>query len=100
MPLSMHHTPYCFTFAYFPDTSTQAVLDPSFLEQRLSAGLLSVALNAQRELCVVQKAGGVPLAPDEVMRIIDVAVGKAKELDKLVEDRLKEDWAGRHVEVR
>ena len=95
----MHHTPYCFTFAYFPDTSTQAVLDPNHIEQRLSAGLLSISLNAQRELCVVQKAGGVPLAPEEVLRIIDVAVGKAKDLDKIVEQRLKEDWATRNVEV-
>ncbi len=100
MPLSMHHSPYCFTFAYFPDSSTQAVLDPTHLEQRLSAGLLSIALNAQRELCVVQKAGGVPLAPEEIMRIIDVAVGKAKDLDRLIEERLKADMAGRHVEVR
>ena len=76
------------------------MLDPSYLEQRLSAGLLSVALNAQRELCVVQKAGGVPLPADEVIRIVDVAVGKAKELDALVEEKLKEDLAGRHVEVR
>ena len=76
------------------------MLDPSFLEQRLAAGVLSIALNAQRELCVVQKAGGVPLAPDEVLRIIDVAVQKAKELDQLVEKRLQEDWATRNVEVR
>ena len=51
------------------DTSTPAVLDPSLLEQRLAAGVLSVALNAQRELCVIQKAGGVPLEPDEIMRM-------------------------------
>ncbi|KZT03040.1 ribosomal protein S5 domain 2-like protein [Laetiporus sulphureus 93-53] len=100
VPLSMHHTPYCFTFAYFSDPATSPVLDPSHLEQVLSAGLLSVALNAQRELCVVQKAGGVPLAPEEILRIINVAVDRAKELDKIVEERLKEDWAGRTVEVR
>jgi len=92
--------PFCLTFAYFPDPSTPPVLDPAHLEQRLSAGLLSVALNAQRELCVVQKAGGVPLDSNEVLRIVDIAVGKAKELDKIVESRLKEDWAGRTVEVR
>jgi exosome complex component RRP45 len=96
----MHHTPFCLTFAYFPDPSISAVLDPSHLEQRLSAGLMSIALNAQRELCVVQKAGGVPLEPDELVRIIDIAVGKVKELDKLVEERLAEDWKGRTVEVR
>lgn len=96
----MHHTPYCFTFACFSDPGTQPILDPTYLEQRLSEGLFSVALNAQRELCVVQKAGGIPLTPDEIMRVIDQAVGKAKELDRIVEQRLKDDWAGRHVEVR
>ncbi|EPS96734.1 hypothetical protein FOMPIDRAFT_1150606 [Fomitopsis schrenkii] len=100
VPLSMHHTPYCLTFAYFPDATILPVLDPSHLEQTLSAGLLTIALNAQRELCVVQKAGGVPLAPDEILRIVGIAVDKAKELDKLVEQKLKEDWAGRTVEVR
>ena len=96
----MHHTPFCLTFAYFPDASTPPSLDPNHLEQRLSAGLLSVALKAQKELCVVQKAGGVPLEPDEVLRIVDIAVGKAKELDRLVEERLKEDIAGRNIEGR
>ncbi|KAI0086815.1 ribosomal protein S5 domain 2-like protein [Irpex rosettiformis] len=100
VPLSMHHTPYCFTFACFPDPEIPTIIDPTNLEQRLSLGLLSVALNAQRELCVVQKAGGVPLSPDEVMQMIDQAVAKAKELDRIVEQSLKEDWAGRHVEVR
>ncbi len=61
---------------------------------------MSVALNAQRELCVVQKAGGIPLAPDDVLKIMDIAVTKARELDKLVEARLQEDWKTRNVEVR
>ncbi|KAJ6570187.1 ribosomal protein S5 domain 2-type protein [Mycena vulgaris] len=99
VPLSMHHTPFCLTFAFFPDPETSPVLDPSQLEQRLSTGLMSVALNAQRELCVVQKLGGVPLSMDEVLRIINVAVIKAKELDQLVDARLKEDWLGRNVEL-
>lgn len=34
------------------------------------------------------------------MRVVHVAVEKAGELDKWVESRLKEDWAGRNVEVR
>ncbi|KAJ7284666.1 ribosomal protein S5 domain 2-type protein [Mycena rebaudengoi] len=99
VPLSMHHTPFCLTFAFFPDTETPPVLDPSQLEQRLSTGLMSVALNAQRELCVVQKLGGVPSGIDEILRIVNAAVVKAKELDQLVEARLKEDWLGRNVEL-
>ncbi|KAK0210449.1 ribosomal protein S5 domain 2-type protein [Desarmillaria ectypa] len=100
VPLAIHHTPFCLTFAFFPDETTHPVLDPTLLEQRLSAGLMSIALNAQRELCVVQKMGGVPLATEDVLKIINIAVTKVKELDALVEGSLREDWKGRHVEVR
>lgn len=99
LPLSLHHTPYCFTFAFFNDTSLPIILDPDQLEQRLSGGLMSIALNAQRELCVVQKSGGVPLTPDDVLKIVNVAVERAKELDAFVESRLREDWEGRKIEV-
>lgn len=99
MPLSMHHAPFCLTFAYFQDTSIAAILDPSRLEQRLSAGVMSIALNAQRELCVVQKAGGVPVSPAEIVRIIAVSADRAKALDGLVSGRLAEDWRTRRVEV-
>ena len=100
LPLAIHHTPFCFTFAFFPDPAIPPVLDPSQLEQRLSAGLLSIALNAQRELCVLQKLGGVPLPMDDIMKIVDIAVQKAKELNTIADARLKEDWASRKVEVR
>ena len=33
MPLSMHHTPFCLTFASFQDTSIPVILDPSRREQ-------------------------------------------------------------------
>ncbi|KAF8435965.1 ribosomal protein S5 domain 2-type protein [Boletus edulis BED1] len=100
VPLAIHHTPFCVTFAFFPDPTTRPVVDPSLLEQRLSAGAMSIALNAQREICVLHKAGGVPTAPDEILRLLNVTVGIAKDLDKLVEARLREDWAERKVEVR
>jgi hypothetical protein len=45
--------------------------------------------------------GGVPLGAEEVVHVA-VAVGKAKEMEKLVEVTLKEDWEGRKggIEVR
>lgn len=69
------------------------------MEQRLSAGVMSIALNAQRELCVVQKAGGVPLSASEIVRIVGVCTDKSKELDRFVRDRLEEDWKTRRIEV-
>jgi exosome complex component RRP45 len=75
------------------------VLDPSQLEQRLSAGLVSIALNAQKEICVLQKLGGVPLGADDVLRLVDIAVVKGKEMHSLVESRLQEDWTERKIEI-
>lgn len=100
VPLAIHHTPFCFTFAFFPDATISPVLDPSQLEQRLSAGLLSIALNAQKEICVLQKLGGVPLSNEEIIRLVNTSVEKAKELHEFVEARLTEDWMSRTVEVR
>jgi hypothetical protein len=51
------------------------------LEQRLSAaGLVSIALNAQNELCILQKLGGVPFSTDEMLKL---TVTKAKETNCL-----------------
>jgi exosome complex component RRP45 len=49
---------------------------------------------------VLQKLGGVPLGTDDILQLVDIAVTNAKETHKSVEERLKEDWATRKVEVR
>lgn len=103
IPLSIHHTPFCFTFAFFPptpqDSQTTIILDPTKLEQTLSSGLLSIALNAQREICVLQKHGGVPLDQDEILKVVKVACQRVKERDVLVEDALAKDWQQRKATV-
>jgi exosome complex component RRP45 len=82
----------CFPFAFFPDATTPSTLDSSQLEQRLSAGLVSIALNTQKEIVFyknwVESGWG---------RLVEVSVGKAKEMNILVEAKLRED---RTVEVR
>jgi exosome complex component RRP45 len=75
-------------------------LDPVLLEESLAHGTLSIALNAQSEICVLQKNGGVPLDQEEVLRLIEVAVERVKEIEELVERQLKADWDRRKMEVR
>jgi exosome complex component RRP45 len=48
---------------------------------------------------VLQKMGGVPLDQSEVVRLVEVAVEKAKEVEVLIEGRLKEDWMGRGLDI-
>jgi exosome complex RNA-binding protein Rrp42 (RNase PH superfamily) len=52
----------------FTDSETPPILDPSQLGATLSSSAMTLAMNAQRELCMVQKAGGVPMAVDEIPR--------------------------------
>jgi exosome complex component RRP45 len=59
VPLAIHHIPFCFTFAFFPNATTPPVLDPLQLEQRLSAGLVSNLRST--------KTGGVPLGTDDIL---------------------------------
>lgn len=80
--------------------SLQPIIDPTHLESVLSTGSLSVTLNAQRELCVLSKAGGTPLGADEIMRVVRVAVDRVRDLIRILEEALERDRAIRVVEVR
>jgi len=98
VPLSMHHTPICVTFAFLEESLP--ILDPNHLESQLSVSQLSLALTPTREICTVFKNGGVALPGDEIMRLVGIAAGRAKEIGTLIDLRLKEDWGGRVVEVQ
>ncbi|KAK1923167.1 ribosomal protein S5 domain 2-type protein [Papiliotrema laurentii] len=96
--LAIHHVPLCLTFAYFE--GLPPILDPTHLEETLSDGSLTLTLNAQRELCVLSKAGGTALATEEIMSAVTVGVDRVRELVKVMEDALDKDRAERVVEVR
>ena len=76
------------------------LLDPAGLEQLLAHGMLHLVLTPQRELAVVHKAGGLPLAPGLLMGAVQVATRRAKELEAWLDVRVCEDWARKMVEVR
>jgi exosome complex component RRP45 len=49
------------------------VIDPSLKEEAASSGGMTVTINPHGELCAVQKARGVGLAPSEIMRCVRLA---------------------------
>ncbi|SPO24896.1 probable RRP45 - Exosome complex exonuclease [Ustilago trichophora] len=133
IPLAIHHTPLCVTFALFnnPHSSssskpsqsephddhlieptsttatttssttsgTIALLDPSLLEEALAASKLTLVLNAQREICVLDKSFGSPIAPQTLLDLINVGLRRIQELTDLLEEALKKDAETRVVEV-
>ncbi|KAK4332687.1 Exosome complex component RRP45 [Rhodotorula toruloides] len=99
VPLAIHHSPMCLTFAFFGDDSL-AVLDPSHLESQLCTGTLTLALNSQSEICVLSKQGGAPLGADEVIRAVSIGVERVREVEGRVVQALGEEKRRRVVEVR
>lgn len=65
----------------------------------LASGTMTITLNAQRELCVLSKAGGTALAADEIMNIVRVGVERVRAIVKLMDEALAKDQGERVVEV-
>lgn len=97
VPLAIHHMPLCLTFAYFE--GLPPILDPTHLEEVLAAGTMSITLNAQRELCVLSKAGGSALSPDEILAVVRTGVDRVRAMVKDMDEALDADRQQRVIEV-
>lgn len=49
---------------------------------------MTLTLNAQKEICVINKSGGMPLEVEEIMRVIRVGSQKAKEVDQHIKQQI------------
>ena len=58
--------------------------DPTFEEEKVYDARLSVAVEENGMLCALQKGGDSPLAPDDIMKMVDIAVEKTQDLRKLL----------------
>lgn len=59
-PLSIHHIPIPFTFAFFKK-ATLIVADPLVLEESIMEGRLTIAVNVYNDVCNIHKPGGAPV---------------------------------------
>ena len=57
-------------------------------------------MNAQSEICVLSKQGGLPIDAEEIMRVLGAGMERVRELDELVKEALEEDKRKRIREVR
>ncbi|GAC72798.1 exosomal 3'-5' exoribonuclease complex, subunit Rrp45 [Moesziomyces antarcticus T-34] len=128
VPLAIHHTPLCVTFSIFnlvptkptqpeknddddlieptsstptqtADSGSVALLDPSLLEETLAHSKLTLVLNAQREICVLDKSYGSPINPHTLLELINVGLNRIDVLTETLETALKNDAATRIIEV-
>ncbi|KAJ2077357.1 3'-5'-exoribonuclease [Coemansia sp. RSA 988] len=87
VPLSIHHTPICITFGLFGPRGL-AVVDTNLLEEQTQVSSFTITLNSHREICALNKAGGIPLEPKQIQRCIQIALAKVDEIDEKIQDAL------------
>jgi exosome complex component RRP45 len=66
VPLTVHHRPVSVTFALFALAGVKHLVDPTRKEQAVCNGTVSISINAHREVCGLQKFGGVAIQTDKV----------------------------------
>lgn len=90
------------------------VVDPLWKEEQVMTGRMTMILNIHKELCGVQKAGGVPLPPQQIIkyhlfsfiypnllswlrfyRAAKIAMVKVKELTAIIQDAIQKDLQSR-----
>lgn len=90
VPLALLHYPIGVTLNFF-ESGEKLLVDATLMEQQCSEGEIVVAANPQGEVCLVQKGGGGPVDALVLLRCVEVAMGKVRELGKLVDGALERD---------
>lgn len=99
VPLSLLHWPICVSVSKFADSdgaggngaADRLLLDATLREEQVCAGEVLVAANGEGEVCLVQKMGGVPTDALLLLRCVDIAVSKVKELAQVIKTALDLD---------
>lgn len=94
VPLTLLHHPLCVTLSFY-EGGEKMLVDTELKEQQCAEGEVVVGANAQGEVCLVSKLGGVEVEAVTLLRGVEVAVGKARQLIGLVDVELERDAKGR-----
>lgn len=95
VPLSVMHTPICLTFHFYHGGEV-VLLDADYREEQVSEGSMVMTAN-DFELCQIAKLGGISVDPLSLLHCTNIALAKAKELEKLISQKLAEDSTKRDV---
>jgi exosome complex component RRP45 len=103
VPLSIMHNPVCITFSFYHGGDT-IVLDATRSEEQVRETSITLTVN-DFELCQVSKMGGNAVDAVILLKCINTALAKGREINgfvakKLAEDATKRDVGGLIAELR
>ncbi|KAM7280922.1 hypothetical protein ACFE04_008056 [Oxalis oulophora] len=88
LPLIVHHLPIAVTYAFFSNDST-LVVDPTHKEEYVMAGKMTVTVNANGDICAIQKPGGQGVLQSVVLQCLRLAHNTAEDITKKIKDAVE-----------
>ena len=67
------------------------IVDPTFLEEQVKEGDMTITLNVHKEVCALSKAGGIPMEIDQILQCTKIAVVKVAEITAQIQAALEAD---------
>ncbi|KAK4268846.1 hypothetical protein QN277_022078 [Acacia crassicarpa] len=85
LPLTIHHLPIAVTFGFFSNENIM-VIDPTHHEESVMTGRMTATLNANGDVCAVQKAGGEGIFQRVIMHCLQLAHVKAGDITSKIKN--------------
>ncbi|VFQ63994.1 unnamed protein product [Cuscuta campestris] len=79
LPLIIHHMPIAVTFAFIGGENV-VVVDPTHFEEAVMGGRMTATVNANGDVCAIQKAGGNGIVQSVIMQCLRIASVKAGDI--------------------
>ncbi|XP_068648525.1 exosome complex component RRP45A-like isoform X2 [Aristolochia californica] len=94
LPLIIHHLPIAVTFAFF-DNGNILVVDPTYKEEAIMGGKMTVTMNSNGDVCAIQKAGGEGVLQSVIMQCLRISAVKAADITTKIKNAVEAYNTGR-----
>ncbi|MBA0800471.1 hypothetical protein Gohar_010900, partial [Gossypium harknessii] len=88
LPLTVHHLPIAISFGFFSNESI-LVIDPTHNEEAVMGGRMTTTVNANGDICAIQKSGGEGVPRRVIMQCLQLATSKAASISKQIKDAVE-----------
>ncbi|ESQ44029.1 hypothetical protein EUTSA_v10005979mg [Eutrema salsugineum] len=88
LPLIIHHIPIAFTFGFF-NKGNIVVMDPTYVEEAVMCGRMTVTVNANGDICAIQKPGEEGVNQSVILHCLRLASSRAAATTKIIREEVE-----------
>ncbi|CAH8304694.1 unnamed protein product [Eruca vesicaria subsp. sativa] len=88
LPLIIHHLPIAFTFGFF-NKGNIVVMDPTYIEEEVMCGRMTVTVNANGDICAIQKPGEEGVNQSIILHCLRLASSRAAATTKIIREEVE-----------